>query len=207
MGQAARFRDGRNGKMYSQGETVKFLQELNGIAAKLNLPGEVSERAGSICTDAAAMRLCKVTSHPVLAAAALYVACREYRNPVTLRDLADASGSDPRDVGRCYATILERMHISRPKLNGGRYLYHLTLKQPLPENAYTLSEAIIMRATLGGLGGRNPMTLAAAALYLACCTIGEKMTQAELAEAAGVGEESVRECCKAIRTVAKPLTV
>ena len=43
------------------------------------------------------------------------------------------------------------------------------------------------------------MTLAAAALYLACCGMGEKVTQAEVADAAGVGEESVRECCKAIR--------
>jgi len=207
MRQVAKFHGGRNQMTHSRGEFVKFLQELNGLAAKMNLPTEVSERASSICADAAAMHLCKVTSHPVLAAAALYVACREYRNPVTLRDLADASGSDPRDVGRCYVTILERMHISRPSLNGGRYLYHLTLKQSFPESAYTLSKAIIKRANLGGLGGRNPMTLAAAAFYLACCSIGEKVTQAELAEAAGVGEESVRECVKAIRTTAKPLAV
>jgi transcription initiation factor TFIIIB Brf1 subunit/transcription initiation factor TFIIB len=47
------------------------------------------------------------------------------------------------------------------------------------------------------------MTLAAAALYIACCNLGENVTQAEVAEAAGVGEQSVRDCCKEIRSLTK----
>ena len=178
------------------------MNELNAAALKLGLPGEVSTRARSICTDAAAMRFCRVTAPRVLAAAALYIACREARNPLTLRDLAGAYDCDPRDVGRCYATILERMHISRPSLNGRAYLHHLALNPPVPEETYRLSEDIVKKASPVGVGGRNPMTVAAAALYLACLSTGEKVTQAEVAEAAGVGEESVRECCKAIRTAA-----
>jgi transcription initiation factor TFIIIB Brf1 subunit/transcription initiation factor TFIIB len=48
------------------------------------------------------------------------------------------------------------------------------------------------------------MTIAAASLYLACCSMGENVTQAEVAEAAGVGEQSVRDCCKEIRNLMKP---
>jgi transcription initiation factor TFIIB len=118
---------------------------------------------------------------------------------VTLRELANATGTDPRDVGRCYSTILIQMHITRPGLNGRSYVHRLALRQPLSEEIYKMSEGIIIRSTQAGLGGRNPMTLAGAALYLACCNMGEKVTQAEVADAAGVGEESVRECCKAIR--------
>jgi transcription initiation factor TFIIB len=204
MRQTVRFHEGPISEAHTRGELLVFLRELNAIAHSLKLPREVSKRADSICADAATMSFSRVTVRPVLAAAALYVACREYNQAVTLRELADATGTDPRDVGRCYTTILERMHISRPSLNGKRYVRHLVLREPLSNETFALSEEIVRKATEVGLGGRNPMTLAAAALYLACCSMGDKVTQAEVAEAAGVGEESVRECCKAIRALEKP---
>ena len=142
--------------------------------------------------------------HSVLAAAILYIACRETKTPVTLREFAEAIGSDQRDVGRCYLQLLENMHISRPNLNGNGYVYHIAMKRSVSEQALRLSQDIITRMSASGLGGRNPMTLAAASLYLACCSMGEKVTQAEVAEAAGVGEESVRECCKDIRRFTEP---
>ncbi len=177
----------------------KPLPDRNGIALLLGLPAEAARRAEAICAEADQMGVCREVLPKVLAAAGLYVASREFREPATLRDIATVYECDPREVGRCYVTILEKMHISRPHLNGNRYVRHLALKRPLSPEAYRGSEEIIRRVTRAGLGGRNPMTLAAAALYLACCSTGENVTQAEVAEAAGVGEESVRECCKAIR--------
>jgi transcription initiation factor TFIIB len=94
------------------------------------------------------------------------------------------------------------MHISRPELNENGYVYHLALKKPISDQALRQSEEIIHTINSKGLGGRNPMTLAAAALYIACCSLGENITQAEVAEAAGVGEQSVRDCCKEIRLLA-----
>jgi len=195
--QTARFHEGTT--EFHARETSSFsIHEMNVLARRLNLSREVMKRADSIFADASAIRFGMVR-RPAVAAAALYVACRENKVPVTLRELAEVTGTGPREVGRCYTAMLERMHISRPYLNGNRYLHRLTLTRPLREEAYKASEEIIKRATDAGLGGRNPMTLAASALYLACCSAGEKVTQAQVAEAAGVGEESVRECCKAIR--------
>ena len=186
-------------KHYRREELREILSEVGAIAAKLHLPAEVKKRAGAICADAAAMRFDHGVTHTVLAAASLYVGCRETKRPVTLRDLAEASGSDVREVGKCYVALLDRMHISRPDLNGNGYVYRILMKKPVSDDAIRQSQETIKTATLNGLCGRNPMTLAAASLYLACCSMGENVTQAEIAEAAGVGEESVRECCKAIR--------
>jgi len=199
MRQTVRFQGGQGNEARLRQGLLHLVHDLNSIANSLSLSKEVRTRAGSIVTDAQAMRFCRVTAPPVLEAAALYVACREFKEPMTLRELASATGTDPREVGRCYDNILVRMHITRPSLNGRSYVHHLALKLPFSEEIYRTSEDIIKRTTKAGLGGRNPMTLAAAALYLACCGMGEKVTQAEVADAAGVGEESVRECCKAIR--------
>ncbi len=181
-----------------------ILDDVAQITSALELTSEVRRRAGEICADAKAMGFDHGVTNPVLAAASVYVGCREAKRPVTLRDLAEASGSDVREVGKCYVALLERMHISRPELNGKGYVYPIVIKKPVSEEALRLSQETIKLATLKGLGGRNPMTLAAASLYLACCSLGENVTQAELAEAAGVGEESVRECCRAIRLLSKP---
>jgi transcription initiation factor TFIIB len=169
------------------------------MVRKLNLTDEVGNRAEKICADAASGRLCRFYPHSALTAAAVYIACRELRVPVTLKELAECAGCDVRDVGRCYSAVLEGTHITRPNMNGGSYLHRIALGKPIPGEVYSMAEGIIARAGVVGLNGRNPMTLAAAALYLASCDLGEKVTQSEAAEAAGVAEESVRECCKAIR--------
>jgi transcription initiation factor TFIIB len=174
------------------------------VSHKLMLPFDVRRRANEICTNAEPASFGRGIPPEVLAASILYIACRERKTPVTLKEFAFASGSDPRDVGRCYVHLLENMHISRPTLNGNGYVYHIALKKPASEEALRLSQDIINRISAKGLGGRNPMTLAAASLYLACCSLGENLTQAEVAEAARVGEESVRECCKEIRALEKP---
>jgi transcription initiation factor TFIIIB Brf1 subunit/transcription initiation factor TFIIB len=75
------------------------------------------------------------------------------------------------------------------------------MKRGLPDDTYRLAEEMVGKSEAAGVNGRNPMTVAAAALYLAACSAGEAVTQAEVAEAAGVAEESVRECCKVMRTM------
>jgi transcription initiation factor TFIIB len=179
------------------------MDEIRQVAVKLMLPFDVRKRASVICTNADAASFGRGIPPTVLAAAILYIACRERKTPVTLREFAFASGSDPREVGRCYLHLLENMHISRPNLNSRGYVNHIALKKPASEEALRLSQEIINTVSVKGLGGRNPMTLAAASLYIACCTLGENVTQADVAEAAGVGEESVRECCKEIRALSK----
>jgi transcription initiation factor TFIIB len=45
---------------------------------------------------------------------------------------------------------------------------------------------------IGVSAGKDPMGLAAAALYLACVMLGENKTQKDIAQAAGVTEVTIR---------------
>ena len=47
--------------------------------------------------------------------------------------------------------------------------------------------------------GKDPMGLAAAALYIACLQMNEKATQKDMAEAAGVTEVTIRNRYKALK--------
>jgi transcription initiation factor TFIIB len=202
MKQAAAFNEGSLGA-HGKDVIIEAMDGVKKLTADLHLSPQVTRRASVICNHAFSMHVGQDLPPQVLSAAAVYVGCREAQKPVTLKDLAYASHSDPRAVGRCYVKLIERMHISRPELNENGYVYHLTLKKPVSDQALKQSQEIIHSINSKGLGGRNPMTLAAAALYIACCNLGEVFTQAEVAEAAGVGEQSVRDCCKEIRLLAR----
>lgn len=202
MKQAVSFHQGGLVANHSEG-FQEALDDVRKLSTDLRLSPGVTRRASSICGNAFSMHFGQELSPWILSAAAVYVGCREAQTPVTLKDLAYASHSDPRAVGRCYMRLIERMHISRPELHEIGYVYRLALKKPVSEQALKQAQELIHEINSRGLGGRNPMTLAAASLYISCCNLGEIITQAEAAEAAGVGEQSVRECCKEIRLLAK----
>jgi transcription initiation factor TFIIIB Brf1 subunit/transcription initiation factor TFIIB len=112
MRQTARLREGRSSRRYARGEFLILTRSVHAIATKLKLAKEVTNRAEGICADAAAMGMSRFLPRPALAAAAVCVACREHKVPVTQRDLAIASGCDLKELGKSYAAILEDAHLA-----------------------------------------------------------------------------------------------
>jgi transcription initiation factor TFIIB len=174
-------------------------REVDKLVLEMSLPESIKNDSERICDEVMAKNMMSRRSVPVVAASSLYTACRETHTPVTLRDLAAATDSNPREIGRCYRSIINRMQISPPELNGTRYAARVASAAKASPEATELSLQIVKNSIKRGLGGRNPMTLAAAAVYLACLITGEDSRQSDVAEAAGVSEVSVRECIKAVR--------
>jgi transcription initiation factor TFIIB len=175
--------------------------EVGKLAAELSLPDSVKSNSERICDDVMQRNLMGRRPLSVIAASSLYTACRESHTPVTIKELATATSSNPKEIGRCYRSILSRMNITPPNLNGTRYAYRVAEATHASDEAARISLQIVKDSTAKGLGGRNPMTLAAAAVYLACLITGENSRQSDVADAAGVSEVSVRECVKAMRRV------
>jgi transcription initiation factor TFIIB len=174
-------------------------KEVDKLATEMSLPDSVKSDSERICDQVFARNIMSRRSIPVVAASSLYTACRETHTPVTLRDLAAATDSNAREIGRCYRSIINRMEIAPPDLNGTSYATRVASAVKASPEAAELSLQIVKNAIERGLGGRNPMTLAAAAVYLSCLITGEDSRQSDVAEAAGVSEVSVRECIKAVR--------
>jgi len=174
-------------------------REVEKLAGNLSLPESIKTDSEKICDDVIARNVIGRRSVPVIAASSLYTACRESHTPITLKDLATATDSNPREIGRCYRSIISRMNIAPPNLNGETYALRVAGTVKASNEATELSLQIVNRSIEKGLGGRNPMTLAAAAVYLACLVTGEDSRQSDVADAACVSEVSVRECVKAIR--------
>lgn len=177
----------------------KVHAELNILATKLGLPVGVREESERLAADLVAKKLVDRVSPTVIAAASLHKSCRDSQIPVTLRELASASGCSQKEIGRCYRRIMTEMELGSQAIDAALYATRVAERAHISERAANLSAVIARKAVEKGFEGMSPVTLAAAAVYTASLMMGEAMTQSEAAEAAGVGEVSVRRCAKAIR--------
>lgn len=178
--------------------------ELSRLVGGLSIPKSLGDRAASICYEVVNKKLVRRRPLAVIAASCSYAACRESNSPLTLREFAAVIRARPEDVGRCYISVREKLQLTPPTPNATAYARKVASKVRASEEATRLSLEVERKAAAEGFGVRNPMTLAAAAVYLSCLTTGEDVRQSDVAEAAGVGVISVRECIKLMRGFFNP---
>ena len=175
--------------------------ELHNITTAIGAPGQVADRGAEVCCSVVRDRLVRRQPLRLIAASSAYVACRESKTPVTIKELAAEVHNSPRELGRVYRAIRDSLQLSVPAHNGTTYTWKVASKVNASEEAIRLSMEVVKLAVAKGLGDRNPMTLAAAAVYTACLANGETVTQSDVAEAAGVSVIALRGCARSIRPI------
>jgi len=176
------------------------MAELDRLSDKVYAPGPVKEKAAVIYRKALDKGLVRGRSIAAIAAAALYAACRTSETPRTLREIADASLVDKKDVARCYRLLLRELNIRMPIADPLTYISKIAERTGISGPTQGLAIKILGKAKRKrAASGKDPMGLAAAALYIACLQNNEKKTQKDIAEAAGVTEVTVRNRYKSLR--------
>ena len=172
--------------------------ELDRLADKLNLSDAVIEKAAYIYRKALEKGLVRGRSISALIAASLYAACRDTETPRTLKDVAAACNIKKKDIARCYRLLLREMDLRMPVVDPTKCV---SRKAGLSEKTKRSALIILHKAeTTRTSAGKDPMGLAAAALYVACVMEGESKTQKDVAEAAGVTEVTIRNRYKGLKS-------
>jgi len=172
---------------------AQAMAELDRLSDKLYIPGPVKEKAAVIYRKALEKGLVRGRSIAAIAAAALHAACRNTETPRTLREIAEASLVDKKDVARCYRLLLRELDIQMPIADPLTYISKIAERTGISGETQGLAIKILRQARAKrAASGKDPMGLAAAALYIACLQNNEKKTQKDIAEAAGVTEVTVR---------------
>ncbi len=174
--------------------------ELDRLADKLNLSDAVIEKAAYIYRKALERGLVRGRSISALIAASLYAACRDTETPRTLKDVAAACNIKKKDIARCYRLLLRDMELKMPVVDPTKCVSRIASKAGLSEKTKRRALIILKRAEATRTSaGKDPMGLAAAALYVACVLEGESKTQKDVAEAAGVTEVTIRNRYKGLK--------
>jgi len=174
--------------------------ELDRLKDKLAVGDAVIEKAAYIYRKALEKGLVRGRSISALIASALYAACRDTETPRTLKDIANSSNIKRKDIARCYRLLLRELNLKMPVVNPIKCVARIASKASLSEKTKRDASKILKTAEEMKISaGKDPMGLAAAALYVACVTNGESKTQRDVAEAAGVTEVTIRNRYKGLK--------
>lgn len=175
------------------------LSNLDRLASGLGLPRVVRETAAMIYRKAALKNLIRGRSIEGITAAALYAACRQCHVPRTLDEICVISHVKRKEIGKNYRFIARELNLrllpTVPEDYISRFCSILNLSNVV--QAKTI-EILKLAAENALITGRGPTGNAAASLYIASVLCGERRTQREIADVAGVTEVTVRNRYKEI---------
>jgi len=169
------------------------LSELDRMTSQLNLPRDIREASALIYRKAVECQLVRGRSIESIAAAALYAACRRYRIPRTLTEIAMVARANRKEIARSYRFIAQALTVKVPPANPSDYIPRLIAKLGLDGEVQRKAIEIVNVASKNGMiSGRGPVGVAAAAVYIASVLLNHKKTQRDIASTAGVTEVTVR---------------
>jgi transcription initiation factor TFIIB len=169
------------------------LAELKRVSSYLKLPKSVEEEAAMIYTQAVQRGLVRGRSMESVVSGALYAACRRHEVPRTLDELSEASNIEKKEIGRTYRFVTRELGITILPSNPADYIARFASSLKLSPETQSKAVEILEEAQHEELtSGRGPTGIAAASLYVAALMHGEKRTQREVADVAGVTEVTIR---------------
>ncbi len=178
--------------------------ELDRLTDKLNIPNQIKERAAIIYRKILDLDLVRGRSIMAIVSATLYIACRAAEIPRTLKEVASASGLKKKDIGRCYRLLLKELDFKMPIDDPTKEISKIASKAKISASFERDALKIILEAKKRGIiAGKEPVGLAAAALYITCQSNKKNITQRELATAANVTEVTVRNRYKSLKNALK----
>lgn len=169
------------------------LTELNRVASHLGLSESIRESSALFyrkCVEKGLIRGRQIES---VVSAVIYAICRQYGIPRTLDEIAEVAEIPKKEIGRTYRLITQELELRIPLTNPKFYITRFITALKLSGEAQARAVEILDQSLKQGLvSGRGPMGVAAAAVYIASVMTGERRTQKEVADVAGVTEVTIR---------------
>lgn len=176
------------------------LNEMDKLKDKIALTDAVVEKAAYIYRKSMKKKLVRGRSIQGLVAACIYASCRNTETPRTLDDIANGINIRRKDVARCYRLIFRELDLKMPVVDPVKGVARIASVAELTEKSKRKAILILNEAKkIGMVAGKDPMGMAAAALYLACNSTGEPKSQKDISIASGVTEVTIRNRCAGLK--------
>ncbi|KAK8923433.1 hypothetical protein KSP39_PZI019699 [Platanthera zijinensis] len=186
------------GPMVSVDHLRAYLQIID-VSSILGLDHDVVDHAFQLFRDCCSATCLRNRSIEALATAALVHAIREAQEPRTLQEISAASNLPQKEIGKYIKILGEALKLSQPinsnsiSVHMPRFCNLLQLNKSAQELAAHIGEVVINKCFCTR---RNPISISAAAIYLACQLEDKRKTQAEICKVTGLTEVTLRKVYK-----------
>jgi transcription initiation factor TFIIB len=168
--------------------------QLDRLKQKLALPDPVVQKAAYIYRKVQQKEIVRGRTRNGAMAACVYIACREARIPRTFDEVAGIANITRKEVSNVYIAIVLELDLRIPLIDPVRCLVKLANKAQVDEKIKRYAIDYLKQIIDSNLSaGKDPMSIAATVLYLACLHYGDQSkTQRYFAEAAGISDVTIR---------------
>ena len=173
----------RNSRVSSSDRTLlNAFRTIMNMADRINLPKTIVDRANQLFKMVSDGKFLKGRSNDAIAAACLYIACRQEGVPRTFKEIVAVSTVSKKEIGRCFKLILKAHDTSVELITTGDFMSRFCGTLSLPRHVQRAATTIAKKAVdLDIVPGRSPISVAAAAIYMASQASDDKRTQREIA--------------------------
>ncbi len=173
---------------------AQAMSELDRLSSQLGLTKSIKELAALLYRKLIIRRLARSRSIDAMVGASIYAACRLRKAPRSLEEIARHSRVNRKKIGQHYRLLVEKLQIRMPISDPANYVPRFITELGLPgivqQKVIEILELAKTNRAL--ITGRDPRGLAAAAIYIASILTDHRVTQRDIAMAAGVTEVTVR---------------
>jgi len=172
-------------------------REISNMSDRINLPKTIVDRANLLFKQVHDGRTLKGRSNDAIASACLYIACRQEGVPRTFKEICAVSKVSKKEIGRCFKLILKALETSVDLITTGDFMSRFCSNLGLPPAVQRGATHIARKAVeLDIVPGRSPISVAAAAIYMASQASNDKKTQKEIGDIAGVADVTIKQSYK-----------
>ncbi|XVF15738.1 hypothetical protein REPUB_Repub09cG0181600 [Reevesia pubescens] len=180
-------------------DNLRAYMQIIDVASILGLDCDISDHAFQLFRDCCSATCLRNRSVEALATAALVQAIREAQEPRTLQEISIAANVPQKEIGKYIKILGEALQLSQPinsnsiSVHMPRFCNLLQLNKSAQELATHIGEVVINKCFCTR---RNPISISAAAIYLACQLEDKRKTQAEICKVTGLTEVTLRKVYK-----------
>ncbi|XP_076342105.1 transcription initiation factor IIB-like isoform X1 [Tachypleus tridentatus] len=193
---AAKYQNRRSMSSSDRALTNAF-REISNMADRINLTKTIVDRANSLFKQVHDGKTLKGRSNDAIASSCLYIACRQEGVPRTFKEICAVSKVSKKEIGRCFKLILKALETSVDLITTGDFMSRFCSNLGLPNTVQRAATYIARKAVeLDIVPGRSPISVAAAAIYMASQASEDKKNQKEIGDIAGVADVTIRQSYK-----------
>lgn len=185
---------------------MNAFKEISTMADRINLTKTIVDRANLLFKQVHDGKALKGRSNDAISSACLYIACRQEGVPRTFKEICAISKVSKKEIGRCFKLILKALETNVETITTGdfmsRFCSNLGLSQTVRVAATHIAKTAV---AMDIVPGRSPISIAAAAIYMASQASAEKKSQKEISDIAGAADVTIRQAYKLMIPHAKEL--
>ena len=172
-------------------------REITSMADRINLQQTIITRAQTIYKQVVESGKYKGKNRTATAGSCILIACRQEGVTRSFKEIVAISNVEKVELGRAFKKILRALESSVEVIKSGDFMARFCSNLGLPIAVRKAAEHIASKAfEMNIVYGRSPVSVAAAAIYLASQASATKKTKDEISETSGVSGATIKQAYK-----------